>query len=180
MDKTELLARLEPHGQEHLLHYWDDLSREFRVGAGAVTAVAWHAGRTWIGTEEGLLAAEADAKEVLRLPGTLARRPVTALLAHDSSLYVGTRRGLLAYDTKQRTVAELLGEAHVTTLLAAPAGLLVGTRQGLAYVPGDGAPAVLDTRCQGRHVSALAADGEHLWIATLGHGLTRAANPFAE
>ena len=30
-DKTSLLARLEPYGQQHLLHYWEELSQAQRI-----------------------------------------------------------------------------------------------------------------------------------------------------
>jgi len=159
---------------------WTSLHGAASDATGSVTSLARLGDRIYVGTPKGLMALNAKTYKPMTLPKHAAALAVTALLVADGQLLVGTGRGLYRYAPKTNLLAPhgLRGHA-ILAIYRHGRRVLVGTTSGLASrrIRGtaDKASWVFDSALAGQPVSAIAADARHVWIATLGQGLVRAA-----
>jgi UDP-N-acetylglucosamine/UDP-N-acetylgalactosamine diphosphorylase len=132
MTRDQLLATLQPHGQEHLLAFWDTLAPAERDSlARQIEAIDFGLiGRLFEGRDRqgnfGELAARAEPPRAIRL-GSIRHTPCAARLGTrrvPDTYCGGTRR---VPDTSAARGIEALGGGHVGTILVAGGQ---GTRLG--------------------------------------------------
>lgn len=144
----------------------------------SVTCLARLGQRIYVGTPKGLIALDAGTQRSVGLGKAVVGLDVTALLPGENELLVGTRGGVYRYGVKsQALAAEGLAGHQVLCLFRERGRVLAGTASGLAARRAVG-NWVWERALAGQAVSAVAVGPKHMWIGTLGHGLSRA--PAAE
>jgi len=145
-------------------------------------------GRLWAGTREGLNLVEAPAEPVLRFahfthyrhdPRSLgAGRVMSLMQADDGSLLAGTHTGgvsianprgnrFTSFTPDSAATAALRDPVVYSLLSAGPDAVWLGGRKGLyRFAPGSGALEDFPATAQ-LGVSAMAADGDTLWLGVL-------------
>ncbi len=143
----------------------------------AVHALLADEATLWLGTASGLwrmTALDAPPEPAHDPLGS----PVTALLKTGDTLWLGARDGLFRHDTASGTRVRIdIPATGITSLAGTADALWIGTRNGLfRYVPDTGSFAHHTQESTGlgwNHVNSLTWDDQHLWVGTLGGGLSR-------
>ena len=153
-----------------------------------VNAAVWDGDTAWLGTAHGLVRVQ-DARVTHRY-GTADGLPsatVRALLTVRGRLLVGTEEGAAwlegehlrpLAETRKRARAGIASPMHATWALATRADgtILLGTSTGL-YATRDGATferaSVATGELDDDWVTALAVDGDAVYVGTYAHGVTR-------
>ncbi|HYN89061.1 MAG TPA: hypothetical protein VER55_11045, partial [Ardenticatenaceae bacterium] len=157
-----------------------------RHGPAWVSALATDGDEVWAGTTgEGLWHWDGTRWARFRVPGEVGAEAVTALLVGARQhVWVGTRGGLWLFEPGQGWRPALIAQP-VRALAYGSSGLLVAAGQTL-YLSATGdlphsfsAEASWTQVAAGLHgvVSALEADADATWLATLGGGLQRLGTP---
>jgi ligand-binding sensor domain-containing protein len=152
--------------------------------------------QVWIGTDAGAARVTIDAGAGLTIGKTVASRPVRALARLGATTYVATWDGgvrvlaagkpLAFTDAKPGKLtgakaaaakAAAAARSRASSLAVVDGALYAGTAAGLYRLDGSSlAPIAVDGLPAGTPITALAADGETLWIATPEGLFARAAD----
>lgn len=186
------------HGDDVLVGTFDRGAALRRAGAvvpvtglaadETVNASAWDGDTAWLGTAHGLV--RVQHARVTHRYGTIDGLPsatVRAILPVRGRLLVGTEEGAAwlegdrirpVAETKKKTRAALASPMHATWALAARADgtVFLGTSSGL-YTSRDGVTferaSVATGELDDDWVTALAVDGDDLYVGTYAHGVTK-------
>jgi signal transduction histidine kinase/ligand-binding sensor domain-containing protein len=140
-------------------------------------------GYLWLATYEGLVRFNGEKFRILdksSSPAVLSNSIVTIARAQDDTLWLGTLAGLMRYRAGAfETIPMPGGQDIVNALAVSPNGTVwAGTAHGRLLRIDDGRAVAVALPLPGKPITALAADGDAVWIGTTA-GLSRfRANKF--